>query len=401
MERPRNGEGLEPAGLEGGLKAARDAFLSQAAAARERSSSALERFAHRFSVQLEDLSRRLKEAGDRSESGARRLEIRLKGGAFSEDDLRARLAILDMEYASRARLAEEGLRVLEEDFRRHLEGERRRLEGLLEDLLETADAALESAAPGWKAPPLAPGGRPGPELERLLRESERTVSELRGELASARAAAEEAERLRRSVEDLEDWLGKAKEGESRARAEAQRLGRELEQAREESRKAREEGAPKGLPEQMRKRLDSIREELDGLRRRLREVGSERDGARLEAERLRGELKRLQERASGSSSPGIEELKRDYEERLANAAGQINTLRIMLDEKEKGWEDTTSRQDARRLQEIFLLRAQIQELKWRLGEKGGGSPGDPMGPGDGGKRKGPAAGKPPPPQEPPA
>jgi hypothetical protein len=442
-------------------------------------------------VQLEarigDLLGRLSDA--KAEGERRAEEFRQKllaAGAVSEDEFRARLVMLEMEYSSRLRLAEEGLHLLAEGLRAALESTRDKPRQLIEEVrgclrLEVspsrarvaqelrAQAArvreLEGAAGTIRALEEKAAVLEGRLQESLAAgmEKETELQERRGEAAELKALldAERAARLKDGEEAtresdefrlqggrLKGRLDETAAAWARAKAEveavemrAEALSEELkafEATRDEALRAKAEleQARKALEEAVLGRdqaaaalgaLEREREEnkahVHELAERLWQAEADRDKAKAQAEALQrereplpppppraepsvvgedetqkqalakleaentslrfqldvlaGQLKEAQASGRRLSEADQEWLSNrgQMEELMSQQARELNTLRLEVEQREREWVDTVARQDSARVQELFKLRAKIQQLKWAI-EKDKTAPQDP-------------------------
>ncbi|MBI5597493.1 MAG: hypothetical protein HY928_15495 [Elusimicrobia bacterium] len=317
------------------------------------------------------LARNAAEAIERSAQG--RIEEAEAGGLKEREELRRRLqeTLHELEAArSASRAAAEST-----DQRRAAHAEHERV---LAAARGEADRAVDTAL----------------TLRRELEKRESAMEELRRRLATAeggekamRREGEEAQaelrRLRAEHSSLVERLNGAVEEARAARAALEDGRKELREALEKARAAvarvrdhelepRPPRAPAAAgpePEDYRAKLEALRAELEAQRaetrawqRRLLEADAARDRS-------------LAETRAGWSAE-----KEGFEEALAAKTRETSLLRAQLETTERTWGETLARQDAARMQEIFKLRAEVQQLRWKVKDLEGKGPGAAQGPG---------------------
>lgn len=232
-----------------------------------------------FEARMNDLLRRLTEAKAEGEQRAEDFRRKLLTAAVSEDEFRARLVMLDMEYASRLRLAEEGLGLLAESVRTGLKVSR---EGAKQLIDEVRDSIRLQVSPSR--------GRIAQEL--------RVKAERVAELEKAVAPVREAEAVRRSLEEsvqaLESRLREAAASGAQKETESQELKGEAAELRSLLEAERAERKQEG--ESATREKDELRLQSGRLKGRLDETAAawahakgEVDALKLRSEALSEEL----------------------------------------------------------------------------------------------------------------
>lgn len=225
-----------------------------------------------LALQLADLDRRLAESKAESESRAGTVRAKLSAGPVSQEEFRAQLVMLDMEYASRLRLAEEGLRLLSGGLEQALEAGRSRIRVLVGEL---RDALRLQVNPSRKALAGAMAQR-----EDQLREKALALEKARGEAEEARCRLRAAEKDRESSEAYQRTVFEA------------RLQESSQAAAEAARRLKDREAESGALEA---ELAAQRASSAAFSRRLEE--SERAAGRLDAEN-----RELKERLAAPPAP---------------------------------------------------------------------------------------------------
>lgn len=193
------------------------------------------------------------------------------------------------------------------------------------------------------------------EVRKLRTEHSSLVERLNGAEEDARAARASLDEGRK---ELREALEKARAAVARAR------DLELDSRRPRPQSDPAAPAPHGsapdAPVKESARVEALKAELEGQRaetrawqRRLLEADAARDRA-------------LAETRAGWGSE-----KEAFEEALAAKTRENSLLRAQLDTTERTWGETLARQDAVRMQEIFKLRAEVQQLSWKLKDMGEG------------------------------
>jgi chromosome segregation ATPase len=240
----------------------------------------------RYERQFEDLLQRMSDAKQAFEESSDELRGKLVEGPVNDDELRARLVILDMEYGSRMRLAEEGFRLLRKSFEDHLDGERVRARGFADD---ARDALRERVHLGR-----------GKILEVFSKRDE-LVSETRGELARLRL---ELDKARRKVGEggptelferkhFEQMLEERDRQLDKTRGTMQQLEAKLENlARQATRSTQAEQKISELRAALKKATAVSPKAADDARDKLRERLGEALAARAQAEGAMNKLRAL-------------------------------------------------------------------------------------------------------------
>jgi len=131
----------------------------------ERTKDALQR-------QLQGIRRRLSSAAEDYTRRSEAFHKQLLEGTASPEEFRARLVMLEMEYSSRLRIAEEGLQLIGTRLVEHAEDNEGWFRGLLGEVRQALQARLRPVRE---------------ELEQALRERERSLEERRAALDELRA----------------------------------------------------------------------------------------------------------------------------------------------------------------------------------------------------------------------
>ncbi len=127
-----------------------------------------------------------------------------------------------------------------------------------------------------------------------------------------------------------------------------------------------------------KKVDAVSDlpkDVDGLREETRiakeqavelsnQLATERKSAKMMQKRL-FEADVARDRALSETRAQWADEQESYEEKLAELVRENSTLKIRVETSEQSWQETLARQDAERMQEIFKLRAEVQNMKWKL------------------------------------
>ncbi|MBI3298106.1 MAG: hypothetical protein HYZ75_08080 [Elusimicrobia bacterium] len=364
----------------------------------EQAASAPERLRGR----LEELAARLHAAKAETDKRADSFREELLSVEPSPDAFRARLVMLEMEHASRLRLAEEGLRLLGGELEEALLSARARVKGFCDE----ARAGLQSQVAPERlrlVEALAETSRrlaaDEEELRRLREEAPRAaaaaaerVQHLERELGALKAHGAEEAHARRALEAAlsaaklqgEKTLRDAQERDDHAAAEwaAERddLRRRLFAAERAADMSNQEQA-----QALRRELEKRGGAAEDLKRRLSDAEAQTQDAKAALDAARSDLKSMAETARSLAArvKGLEDERRHAKpsegpEGLAAKTRENVLLRSQLEAAEREWQETLARQDAARMQEIFKLRAEVQKLRWQLvdltGKKGPGTAG---------------------------
>ncbi len=254
-----------------------------------------ERSYQRYEKRFEDLLSRMSAAKRGFDGSVDDLREKLVAGPVNEDELRARLVMLDMEYGSRLRLAEEGFRLLKTSFDEHLNEERLRSRNLADD---ARDALRERVQLGR-----------GKILE---------VFENRDKLV--RESRQELERLRKELDDMRRGAGIVEFAPSDSEAR-----RGLEQALRE----RDEALAK-----TKESLKALQERAAELERAASEAGTLKDSVAKLEEALREARRQSSAEAAPLELEGLRERLKESVVAKAEALGAANKLRALLNEAEQ-------------------------------------------------------------------
>lgn len=395
----------------------------------------MDEFCDRFQREVGDVRRQLAKAKREFERRAEEFREKLVAGPINEDELRARMVMLEMDYGSRVRLAEEGWKLLKDSLEERFATEKVRLRNIIDDVREALAHASDQPTFGSSKPAAGSSAEDRESIARLrnlLNETERKVidkeneiEELRLDIVSLRmrspaaagkagpapgdaAARRDVERLRRMLDEAErnlsarereiealksepksggvksGVLGRLKEMLEFLRGSIKKVAVERDDARRELAELRERpvsSAGGDGPE-----TDVLRREIEKLRKRVRSAETGRDLSKAAAEeseealaeqkkRMRGMQKALlaadvtRDKRFDEERAAREVEKEAVEQKVIDLTRDLTTLKTVQEQNERSWEATLTRQDARRMQEIFKLRAELQKLKWS-GEKGG-------------------------------
>lgn len=350
--------------------------------------------ARAFRRDFEALERRLAQA--KKETAARAEDFRerlLAPAAPSEEEFRARLVILEMEYEGRARAAEQGLALLSDALERCLE----RLGRWAEDLCARLGGSAPAAPPA--VPSIAEGPAPG-------RESEGLQALLRGVLdALARRSTPAAEgptqaELAREVKAIGQELNRLKSSEApaarsrpprdmvlrrvakRIQGLAKRLeekDRELARLRAQAERVRQEPVEPAAPRPPKSEAPAIPLPPPPPAEDLR---LERALAALDAEKQTLELllKSMDARMARAVSPapapageaptaGWAAEREELLDQVGALQRELSTLKTEHDQSKRTWENILSKHDEVRLREIFRLKEEIKALRGGKGGRG--------------------------------
>ena len=228
----------------------------------------------RIRPQLDDLGRRFSEAKQESERHAASFREKYLSGVTSEDEFRAHLVMLENEYSSRVRIAEEGIRLLLQNLVEHFAG--------VEQQVKRRCAQAREFIGGW--------GHPVQEqLQDILRDLDSAEALWRQKVEAREADHQRALEAQREL--LQQELKEEKSLRSKDAAERGALKQELDA--EQRARAELEARLKGLDEGRRSLEKSAQESessLGGLKGRLAEAqeSARRLEAALESERRLGE-----------------------------------------------------------------------------------------------------------------
>ncbi|MEE8425071.1 MAG: hypothetical protein V3S11_04550, partial [Elusimicrobiota bacterium] len=390
----------------------------------------MDEFCDRFQRDVGDVRRQLSKAKREFERRAEELREKLVAGPINEDELRARMVMLEMDYGSRVRLAEEGWRMLKDSLEERFETEKVRLRNIVDDVREALAHGLDKPTFGSSKPA---AGRSAEDRETIARlrklvsaterkviDKESEIEELRLDIVSLRmqspkaggeaepvsgdaTARRDVERLRKMLDEAERnisarerevevlksesktggaksaALPKLKEAIEFLRVSIKRVAAERDKARRELSELRQH--PSGGSE-----AALLRQEIERLRKRVRGVEAERDLAKTAVEEseeaVADQKKRMKimqknllaadahrDRNLSEERAAWEVEKEALEQKAIDLTRELTTLKTLHEQGEHSWEATLTRQDALRMQEIFKLRAEIQKLKWGGEESG--------------------------------
>jgi DNA repair exonuclease SbcCD ATPase subunit len=213
--------------------------------------------------ELESIRERLDSARRSAEDRVEEFRAKLIEGPLTEEELRARIVILEMEYASRVRLAEQGFDLLAERFEDHVSTGRHWLSDVCDQVRQAVRLDVK--------PVRARIGEALVERARALAERERELEELRRLRGETAPLAKRVEELELRNRELEAALAEARaEADRDAEANLDLETRSVELNRELARFKRENEA-------LNERLARIESESDELLEQLRERTGEAAG----------------------------------------------------------------------------------------------------------------------------
>ncbi|MDE2293714.1 MAG: hypothetical protein KGL53_16655, partial [Elusimicrobia bacterium] len=187
---------------EQGERAALEALLRALDETEARLSEESARAPEVLRTQLEDLGRRLHQAKEETERRAEAFREELLSVDPSPDAFRARLVMLELEHASRMRLAEEGLKLLGERTEDALEAARARVKAVCDEVrqgltlrvqperLRLVESLAEATRRLAASETALHAAREAAEADRLG--AEERIEAAESEAESARTAAREA-----------------------------------------------------------------------------------------------------------------------------------------------------------------------------------------------------------------
>jgi len=311
--------------------------------------------------ELGDLRSRVAEARAQFDSSAEGVREKLVSGQMSEDEFRARLVMLEMEYSSRTRLAEDGLQILSEKLEDHASDGRAWVQSVIDDVRDAL--RLNERREKGEADAAAS------ERERLLADTEHLVGQLRIQLKQARERVRELERENESARGLREKLrGAEREREriekgfqeelrevvSRLLEEKASLASRLKTAQEYAKSAREQ-AEAGVDQVAATAEKKVADKIAGLEATVEKAkaslaSAEADQAARTA-RLEKELEQARRRASEaeasvevmsetgqSASAELKKLRLEHSgmlDRLNQAESERDSLRKTLDAERAG------------------------------------------------------------------
>ncbi|MFA6029379.1 MAG: hypothetical protein WC969_05975 [Elusimicrobiota bacterium] len=359
-----------PAVLTAGAEYLRDAHASLAKA-QDMLVEAAREAPEKLRGELESLNRRMGDSKARFDEHVESFREKYLKAQPTEDEFRAHLVMLEMEYSSRLRVAETGFRLLFENLEKHMVGVGERVRGLVQEandafgermypvhaqLLEMFTERDKLVTDVWNKRVEALEE----EWARKLEEEREARAREQGPLeARSRELAERAGALEARLEDAEAAsrrFAQALEEERSARAqqliESERLSRELEH------------------ERTRPRTDGVvpaAAEAEALRRQLED--NKREIARLKAQ-VEEDRKREETRVSAGSGEAAKRIERtiaDFRKQLQVAHEDMG--------KVASERDMAQRAATRAERSVAVLKAQHEEaeegLRKALAEKARG------------------------------
>lgn len=264
--------------------------------------------------ELDSIRARLDEARRSAEARVEEFRAKLIEGPLTEEELRARLVMLEMEYASRVKLAEQGFDLLAERFENHVATGRHWISDVCDEVREAVRLDVK--------PVRARLGEALVERSRALAARERELDELRrlregGALSEARVSELE-ERASRAERALAEARA---ESEQESRAAARLEARALESEREARRLKDENG-------ELNRRLETAQSDADALLSQLRERVEDLRGGADAGEDPEPALKRLEE--TDEAIGGIIREAYNYREAATRFSARVRALEEQLE-----------------------------------------------------------------------
>ncbi|MFA5138629.1 MAG: hypothetical protein WC728_05290 [Elusimicrobiota bacterium] len=281
---------------------------------------------------------------------------KLKAGA--EESMSEARRALDESQASLAEAREsvERLRGERDEARRLLDEARESLKdaALAREQAVSAQSALDAS-------------------QATLAETQKSVEQMRGEQDEARRLLVGA---RKSLEEM----ALARDRALAARDQAKILIEELVEEKEARASAAAQAPQAPPPAPSDEEIRTLRLELEMRQGECAKLREESATLRFQADSLAERLKAAE--ASGRQLSEVEaewlSKREQFEDLLSQQARELNALKLHAEQREREWADTTARLDLNRVQELFKLRAKIQQLKWAI-EKARASPEVPQPP----------------------
>ncbi|MBI4422363.1 MAG: hypothetical protein HY554_01470 [Elusimicrobia bacterium] len=345
----------------------------------------LEEHPARLREQLAELQGRIRTGQAECDRRAEMLRATLAAGKVRQEEFRALLVNLEMEYAARCRTAEHGTQLVSEELRSFLNKATAEVSNLCERLRETLESQ-RGARPRLVEVFRVHEAKARRTEERLhhaigvLRHVHHRLQTLLAERAASRTAGEEGRHalseLETKLRDLADEAARHREhvGDWPA-AEAQALkerpvvpdpeNAKLKERLAEALAARDlaeehaKQAEKGVAGMLSKiahaeaQMGSDAKPLADLRERVQEALAARDAAQSLADLAAGGLQHLLASAA------------EHQEKVIIKDRELATVRAEAERARKEAQEAMTRQDGERLKEIFALRAKVEALESRL------------------------------------